>query len=135
MSLEFGDDFFRPLLLRRQLRQLQYDAERNGVEVGVNKPSAVHTRCATKNFNVNTLIVTNSETLVNDALRKRQGFFHAQCVVAGIDRCVETSIFGNEAIDAITSNNNRGSEVSVGTICGDSVDAPLCIAQQTGHSC
>ena len=85
MTFEFGDDFFGTLLLRRQLREFQHDAKSNGVEVGVDEAAAVDTRCATKNFNVDTLIVTNTETLVDDALRKRQSLFNTTCVIAGIN--------------------------------------------------
>ena len=68
MSFEFGDDVLWTLFLCRQFRKFEHNSDSDGVKVGVNKTATIDSRCATKNFYVDTLVITHSEALINDVL-------------------------------------------------------------------
>ena len=68
MSFEFGDDVFRTFLLCRQFRKFEHNSDSDGVKVGVNKATTIDSRCATKNFDVDSLVIAYSEALINDVL-------------------------------------------------------------------
>ena len=132
MDFEVGDDLLGPQFLSGELRELQHDADRQRVEVGVDEAAAVHTRGAAEDLDVDAFAIAHAETLVDHVLRERNGFLDADGVVGGIDLAVETGLLGEEAVHAIAGDHEAGMQVTVGTVGGDSSDVAPLVAQQAG---
>ena len=76
--LQRGDDLLGPLLLRAQLVELQHDADRDGVEVGVEEAAAVDTAGGADDLDVDALAAAHAEALVDHFLGQRQRLLHAE---------------------------------------------------------
>ncbi len=89
MGLQVGDDLLGAEFLGGELRELQYDADGERVEVGVDEPAAVHPGGAAEDLDVDTLTVAHTEALVDHVLGQRDGLLHTDGVVGGVDVAVE----------------------------------------------
>src|SRR4051812_4834775 len=106
MTLQSGDDVLWSRLLRGQGRHLQHDADGDGVEVGVDEPTTVDSARTTDDLDVDTLAIAHSKSRVDDLLRQRDRFLHAEREVLRLRRPIETGFLGHEAVDTVASDHH-----------------------------
>ena len=133
MGLEVGDDLLGSALLGGELGQLEDDADGQGVEVGVEESTAVHAPGGTDHLDVDAVVATHCEPLVDGVLGKGQGLLHPEGVVVGLGRRIEPGFLGQEAVHPITGDDHLGRQVAVRTIGPNPDHATLAIADQPGH--
>ena len=78
MIFQRGDYFFWTLCLGREFGKFKNDPQGDGVKVGVDEPTPIDSRSTTKNFNIHSLVIANSKTVLDDFSRQRQRFFDSE---------------------------------------------------------